>query len=139
MRRNFLMLAVVVIASASSTLGAQDTAWVKSKSGLTYAVLKAGSGPVATKGQSVSIHETTMLMNGTVIFDSRAKNVPVTFLLGGNQVIAGVEEGVTGMRVGERRMLVIPPKLSVRSMYPPNTPKDSTLRIDLELVGVKQP
>ena len=73
------------------------------------------------------------------MFDSRANNKPVTFLLGGNQVIAGVEEGVTGMRVGERRLLVIPPSLSVRSAYPPNTPKDSTLRIDLELVGVRQP
>ena len=117
----------------------QDTAWVKTASGLRYAILKPGTGAVATRGQSVSIHETTMLTNGTVIFDSRVKNTPVTFLLGGNQVIAGVDEGVTGMRVGERRMLVIPPSLSSRSSYPPNTPKDSTLRIDLELVGIRQP
>ena len=134
-----LLMVLAIGTSAFSTLGAQDTAWVKTKSGLAYAVLKAGTGPVATRGQSVSIHETTSLTNGTVIFDSRAKNTPVTFLLGGNQVIAGVDEGVIGMRVGERRMLVIPPSLSVRSAYPPNTPKDSTLRIDLELMSVRQP
>jgi len=133
------LLAVLLTAGISGKFSpalAQDTAWVKTKSGLTYAVLKPGTGPAAASGQSVTIHETTSLTNGTVIFDSR-KSKPVTFLLGGNQVIKGVEEGVTGMRVGERRMLVIPPSLSSRSSYPPNTPKDSTLRIDLELVGIK--
>ena len=130
------LIACVVVALATAS---QDTTWVKTASGLTYAVLRAGTGAVAARGQSVTIHETTTLMNGTVIYDSRAKNTPVTFLLGGNQVITGVDEGVTGMRVGERRMLVIPPKLSVRSMYPANTPKDSTLRIDLELISVREP
>ena len=130
------LIACVVVALATAS---QDTTWVKTASGLTYAVLKSGTGAVAARGQSVTIHETTTLMNGTVIYDSRAKNTPVTFLLGGNQVITGVDEGVTGMRVGERRMLVIPPKLSVRSMYPANTPKDSTLRIDLELISVREP
>jgi FKBP-type peptidyl-prolyl cis-trans isomerase len=86
-----------------------------------------------------AIHEITTLTNGTVIFDSHAKNTPITFLLGGNQVITGVEEGVTGMRVGELRRLVVPPALSVRSAYPPNTPKDSTLRIDVELVATRRP
>lgn len=130
------LIACVVVALATAS---QDTTWVKTASGLTYAVLRAGTGAVAARGQSVTIHETTTLMNGTVVYDSRAKNTPVTFLLGGNQVITGVDEGVTGMRVGERRMLVIPPKLSVRSMYPANTPKDSTLRIDLELISVREP
>ncbi len=71
-----------------------------------------------------------------MIFSSRDKNTPVTFLLGGNQVISGVDEGVSGMRVGERRMLIVPPKLSHRSMYPPNTPPDSVLHIDVELVQI---
>lgn len=117
----------------------QDTAWVRSTSGLSFQVLTHGTGPVAASGHSVTIHETTSLANGTVIYDSRAKNTPVTFLLGGHQVIAGVEEGVTGMRAGERRRLVVPPSLSVRSMYPPNTPKDSTLHIDVELLGIRRP
>jgi FKBP-type peptidyl-prolyl cis-trans isomerase len=131
------VLFVVAGIGVVSQLGAQDTAWVKSKTGLAYAVIAKGTGPVATRGQSVSIHEITSLTNGTVIFDSYAKKTPVTFLLGGNQVIAGVEEGVTGMRVGEKRVLVVPPSLSARSAYPPNTPKDSTLRIAVELVGIK--
>ena len=64
----------------------------------------------------------TGVANGTVIYSTRVKNNPLNFLLGGNQVIAGVDEGVTGMRVGERRNSVVPPALSKRSSYPENTP-----------------
>jgi FKBP-type peptidyl-prolyl cis-trans isomerase len=88
-------------------------------------------------GQSVTIHEVTTLQNGTVVFNSRTKGIPVTFLRGGSQVIAGVDEGVRGLRVGEKRRLLVPPTLSVRAMYPSNTPRDSTLIIDVELMGIR--
>jgi FKBP-type peptidyl-prolyl cis-trans isomerase len=110
---------------------------IVTSSGLGIRVLSPGSGPVAAAGQSVTIHEITTLTNGTVIFSSRERNTPITFLLGGNQVISGVDEGVTGMRVGERRLLIVPPSLSHRSSYPPNTPPDSILHIEVELVGVQ--
>ncbi len=109
---------------------------ITTSSGLQYEVLARGDGPTAEPGQSVQIHETTMLRDGTIIYDSREKDTPITFLLGGNQVITGVDEGVTGMRVGERRLFTIPPALSHRSSYPANTPPDSILVIDLELVAI---
>jgi FKBP-type peptidyl-prolyl cis-trans isomerase len=56
--------------------------------------------------------------------------------LGSNQVIAGVDEVLTGMRVGERRNAIIPPSLSKRSSYPANTPPDATLYYDIELVEI---
>lgn len=116
-----------------------DSTVVKTTSGLRYCVLNKGTGEQAADGMRATIHEITTLINGFVIFDSHKNNQPITFLLGGNQVIKGVEEGVTGMRVGEKRRLLVPPSLSVRASYPANTPKDSTLRIDVELVGVKRP
>ena len=61
---------------------------------------------------------------------------PLKFLLGGDQVIAGVDEGVTGMRVGKRRTLIVPPALSVRSVYPAHTPPDATLYYDITLVAI---
>jgi FKBP-type peptidyl-prolyl cis-trans isomerase len=143
--RNTLFVLSVLTVAAFSALSAQarpDTSsrreWTRTPSGLAYSVIATGSGSVAARGQAVTIHETTTLQNGALLFDSRAKSSPITFVLGKHQVIAGVEEGVTGMRVGERRLLVIPPSLSVRSMYPPNTPKDSTLHIDVELLAIRK-
>ena len=67
---------------------------------------------------------------------ARTKNVPSKFLLGGSQVIAGVDDGVTGMRVGERRRLIVPPSLGKRSEYLANIPPDATLHYDNELLEI---
>ena len=131
----FVRAAIGACAVAACASSATDGT-VTTATGLRYRVVERGSGPEATAGQSVRIHETTALGNGTVLYSTRTKNTPVTFLLGGNQVIAGVEEGVAGMRVGERRSLIVPPSLSRRSSYPPNTPPDSTLYIDVELLEI---
>lgn len=109
---------------------------VTTSTGLVYQVVSYGKGPAAVPGQSVRIHETTTLADGTLIYSTRTNNKPLKFLLGGNQVIAGVDEGVTGMKVGERRHLMIPPALSKRSVYPANTPPDATLYYDIELVEI---
>jgi FKBP-type peptidyl-prolyl cis-trans isomerase len=109
---------------------------VTTKTGLQYEVVVPGSGPAVQPGQSVRIHETTTLADGTEIFSTRTKNSPLKFVVGGNQVIAGVDEGVTGMKVGERRKLVVPPALSKRSEYPANIPPDATLYYDIELVEI---
>lgn len=109
---------------------------VTTSSGLKYRIVVEGNGPAARPGRSVRIHETTTLADGTVIYSTRTKNQPLKFLLGGQQVIAGVDEGVTGMRVGERRKLIVPPALSHRSSYPANTPPDATLYYDIELVEI---
>lgn len=131
--RSTCAAALFVVAIASC---AARSRVVTTPTGLRYTVTTAGSGPVAVRGQRVTIHETTTLRSGTVIYTSRGSN-PITFQLGANQVIAGVDEGVTGMRVGERRLLVVPPSLSKRTSYPANTPPDSTLHIDLELVAIR--
>jgi FKBP-type peptidyl-prolyl cis-trans isomerase len=109
---------------------------VTTKTGLTYQRVAAGNGPAARPGQTVRIHETTTLADGTLIYSTRTAGKPLKFLLGGRQVIQGVDEGVAGMRVGERRKLVVPPSLSKRSAYPANTPADATLYYDIELVEI---
>ena len=104
------------------------------KTGLRYQIVVPGNGPAAIPGQFVRIHETATLADGTLIYSTRTKNNPLKFLLGGNQVIAGVDEGVSGMRVGERRKLVVPPALSKRSVS--SIPPDATLYYDIELVEI---
>jgi FKBP-type peptidyl-prolyl cis-trans isomerase len=131
--RNAVLIGVVALLGACVLRPRVHT----TPTGLRYRVLTVGSGPMALTGQRVTIHETTTLPNGGLIFTSRG-GPPITFLLGGKQVIDGVDEGITGMRVGERRQLIVPPPLSRRTNYPANTPRDSTLHIDVELVQIRQ-
>ena len=105
------MRLIVLCALAVCTSCASPGKTVATKSGLQYRIIAAGKGPAALPGQSVRVHETLTLADGTLIYSTRTKNNPVKFLLGADQVIAGVDEGVTGMRVGERRKLVVPPSL----------------------------
>jgi len=109
---------------------------ITTKSGLVYEVISSGTGAPATKGQTVRIHETLSLPDGRVIFDSRKNNKTVTFVLGANQVIPGVDEGVTGMRTGERRTLRVPPSLDGRTFDPKFIPPDAIRLYDIELVEI---
>lgn len=112
MRTILLSILVLLICVPPVTPGAPATASVsskkrvKTKPGLIYEAMVKGKGRPAKRGQTVRIHETLSLRDGRVIYNSRSKNEPVKFLLGGNQVIAGVDEGVASMRVGERRKLI---------------------------------
>ena len=109
---------------------------VKTKSGLVYEIVVKGTGPIAKPGQTVRIHETLTLPDGKLIFTSRKKNQPVKFVLGGNQVIPGVDEGVTGMRVGERRKLLVPPSLDGRKFDPAFIPPEAVRHYDIELIEI---
>lgn len=82
------------------------------------------------------IHETLSLADGRVLYSSREKGTPSTFVLGANQVIAGVDEGMTGMRIGERRVLIVPPLLAVRAEGTTFIPAGSTFYCDVELVAI---
>lgn len=109
---------------------------ITTPSGLTYTVLEEGTGPVARAGQHVMIHETTWFSDGRVFYTTR-NGRPLRFLLGGGQVIEGVDEGVTGMRVGERRRIIVPPELSRRSSYPEGLSPNDTLHYEVELIGIE--
>jgi FKBP-type peptidyl-prolyl cis-trans isomerase len=97
---------------------------------------------VAKAGDSVSMNYTGRLADGTV-FDSSVDPKfghvePYTFTLGQGTVIAGWEEGIVGMKVGEKKTLVIPPEKA----YGPNAygpiPANSTLTFDVELVSINK-
>ena len=127
------IVAAVAVPSAGCVLAAKP---VTTPSGLIYTVVKKGSGPAARAGQHVLIHETTSFADGRVLYSTRPGGRPLRFLLGGKQVIDGVDEAVTGMRVGERRKLIVPPHLSRRTTYPEGLSPDDVLYYDVELVGI---
>ena len=103
--------------------------------GLYVKDLEGGDGDVAVNGRAVRVHYTGWLPNG-VQFDSSQNGEPLTFTIGAGDVIKGWEEGVSGMRPGGRRMLVIPPALAYGERgYPGVIPPNSTLVFDVRLVG----
>ena len=100
--------------------------------------LVVGTGVEATKGKTVSVHYTGWLTNGTKFDSSKDRNRPFDFGLGKGQVIQGWDDGVTGMKVGGKRKLTIPPELGYGAggaggVIPPN----ATLVFEVELLGVK--
>lgn len=114
-----------------------DANEVTTSSGLKYQVLTPGTGAEARSGQQVTVHYTGWLTNGTKFDSSLDRNDPFRFNLGGRQVIAGWDEGVEGMKVGEKRKLTIPADLGYGArgaggVIPPN----ATLVFDVELLGV---
>ncbi len=112
---------------------------VETESGLTYEVIQEGQGPAAAPGKLALIHEVTRKADGTVITDTWARNMPIEFLVGGNQVIDGLDQAVATMRVGERRRLMVPPTLSQRTVYPDSIDPEDTLYYDVILLRVAEP
>ncbi len=109
----------------------------KTPTGLQYWDIKVGTGRTADKGNTVRVHYTGWLTSGKK-FDSSVGGPAFTFRIGAHQVIAGWEEGVSGMKVGGKRQLKIPPALAYgKEGYPGAIPPNATLIFDIELLGVQ--
>jgi peptidylprolyl isomerase len=107
-------------------------------SGLQYAIDQPGTGPQPQAGQTVTVHYTGWLTDGTKFDSSRDRGETFPFAIGQGEVIKGWDEGVSGMKVGEKRTLVIPPALAYGEQgaggaIPPN----ATLVFRVELLSVE--
>jgi FKBP-type peptidyl-prolyl cis-trans isomerase len=104
--------------------------------GLKFEDTVVGEGTVATKGQTVSVHYTGWLENGTKFDSSKDRDEPFAFKLGAGQVIRGWDEGVAGMKVGGVRRLTIPPHLAYGDRGAGGViPPKATLIFEVELLA----
>uniref|UniRef100_A0A8C4PWV1 peptidylprolyl isomerase n=1 Tax=Eptatretus burgeri TaxID=7764 RepID=A0A8C4PWV1_EPTBU len=98
--------------------------------------LVVGKGPKAKKGKEVSVYYCGKLENGTV-FDSLNVGKGFVFRLGVGEVIPGWDIGLSGMLVGGKRRLIIPPAQGYANKRVGPIPKNSTLIFEVELKNVE--
>lgn len=107
------------------------------KGGLVMGILKEGSGAEVKRGHQVQVHYSGWLEDGTPFDSSLKRGVPFKFVVGNGKVIQGWEEGVQGMKTGEKRKLLVPPGMGYGSkgaggVIPPN----ATLIFHIELLKI---
>lgn len=126
--------AVKAAKEALKAIVGKDDKPVTTDSGLQYIDFKEGQGAAAKAGETVEVHYTGWLTDGSKFDSSRDRNEPFEFPLGARRVIKGWDEGVAGMKPGQRRLLIIPAALGYGArgaggVIPPN----ATLIFDVEL------
>ncbi len=133
------MIAAGTLFGAAVAVASQG---IEMPDGLKYTDNKVGDGATATPGAKVSVHYTGWLYKdgakGAKFDSSLDRGQPFEFTLGAHQVIAGWDEGVSGMKVGGERTLIIPPELGYGArgaggVIPPN----ATLMFDVQLLKVQ--
>jgi peptidylprolyl isomerase len=127
----------------NTTIKQKDATMARTKtdSGLEYEIIKEGTGESPKPGQKVTVHYTGWLEKNVDTensFDSSVdRGTPFSFNIGVGRVIAGWDEGVMSMKVGEKRRLIIPSKLGYGEYGAGRSiPGNSTLVFDVELLKV---
>lgn len=111
-------------------------------SGLQYYDLKEGEGEAATENSTVSTNYTLWVKTetGYNYIDQSPEGSPLSFVLGrGDTVFPGWDEGATGMKMGGKRLLVIPPELAFGPADNGVIPANSTMVMEIEVTAVMEP
>jgi len=124
-------------AQAAKNATAPAPVGTKTVTGLQYVDTVVGTGAQPKTGQTVTVHYTGYLDNGTVFDSSEKRGQPFEFKIGTGQVIKGWDEGLATMKVGGKRRLIIPPELAYGAVANGPIPANSRLTFDVELLGVK--
>jgi peptidylprolyl isomerase len=133
------------IVSASPTPGSVDTGPPPvageptfSETGLGIIDIETGTGATPEAGQTLAVHYTGWLSDGTKFDSSLDRGTPFEFALGLGQVIPGWDEGLATMNVGGIRRLILPPELAYGEAGRPGIPPNAELTFDIQLLEIKE-
>jgi FKBP-type peptidyl-prolyl cis-trans isomerase FkpA len=122
----------------AATLNVDLSKSTKTPSGMYIRELAAGAGPAATAASTVSVYYEGFLSNGFRFDYQLSPSAPLgPFKLGSNAVIDGFDEGIVGMKVGDKRQLIIPPELGYGPYGFNQIPSNAVLVFNVELIAVQ--
>jgi len=133
-----LVATLLSLEAAAPADGGTSHVEIVTPSGLRYLDLLIGQGNEATEGKIVEVRYTGWLKNGKKFDSTESCDKPMTFRMGAGDVIKGLDEGISGMREGGKRRLIIPPGLGFGKqggggVIPPN----EVLTYEVELLAVR--
>ncbi len=96
-----------------------------------------GTGAPVKNGDTITVHYTGTLQNGTRFDDSTLRGEPFTFTVGEGKVITGWDKGVVGMKVGGERVLAIPPSMGYGDRALGPIPPNSVLLFSIKLLEIQ--
>jgi peptidylprolyl isomerase len=107
-------------------------------SGIHYVIQRQGTGDKPTSGTKVRVNYVGKLLDGTVFDNSELRGEPLEFAVGTGRVIQGWDETVLDMRIGEKRLVIIPPELAYGDRAVGGViPANSFLIFEMELIGIR--
>jgi FKBP-type peptidyl-prolyl cis-trans isomerase FkpA len=138
------MLAGIIVVGLGNWVIRKDDKMI-SRESMSYDIIRQGSGIEAKRGNKITVHYIGWVYDKfaspeikTQFDNSLERGAPFVFTLGVGQVIKGWDEGILGMKIGEKRRLTIPAELGYGSNgFPPVIPGNATLIFDVELLDVK--
>jgi FKBP-type peptidyl-prolyl cis-trans isomerase FkpA len=99
--------------------------------------ITSGNGASPKRGDTITVHYTGWLTDGSKFDSSVDRDEPFSFILGAGQVISGWDQGVATMRVGDKTRFTIPPHLAYGEQgYPGAIPPNATLIFEVELLSI---
>lgn len=116
-----------------------STLFKTTASGLKYAIIQEGVGDNVKPNQTVVVHYSGFLMDGTKFDSSVERDEPITFMAGAGQVIPGWDEGLLLLKKGSKARFIIPSLLAYGDRDLGKIPPNSTLIFDVEMVDVIVP
>lgn len=127
------------ITTMPPTADEQQVQMITTASGLQYGIVTPGTGVEAKSGDLVTVHYVGTLTDGREFDSSIGRGQPAQFPIGVGQLIKGWDEGIPGMKVGEKRILVVPGNLAYGSNPPPGSiiGPNATLVFQVELLDTK--